>query len=267
MAGKFAPGQQQSFDDYYQKYSLARWTEVKNITNLPAWRKTLRNSHLGKRSAAPEVHDHLNALVLDFMSKLAAGPYHPAVQVNAMLMIGELNSVEQPPTPLPEALDVMIAAVQDTKLSDAVRVAAMVGIQRHVAAGIADAEVRRTLTAALLKLAAADLPAGADRAGREWIRCQSIETLGTPRFAGREQRRLQVHGQHRRRRQAFLLHPRDRGRIAGTIELCRRGGDQCGGNGGRARPVPHRRLHRGTAEGQGCRPRLGRQLQGECSSV
>ena len=67
------------------------------------------------------------------MKQLAAGPYHPAVQVNAMLMIGELNSVEQPPTPLPEALDAMIAAVQDTKLSDAVRVAALVGIERHVA--------------------------------------------------------------------------------------------------------------------------------------
>ncbi len=113
------------------------------------------------------------------MQKLAAGnSYHPAVRVNAMLMIGELNRVEQPPTPLPEALDVMIAAVQSPKLSDAVRATALVGIKRHVVAGISDEEVRKKLTAALLKVAADDLPAGATRDGREWILRQALEILG-----------------------------------------------------------------------------------------
>ena len=86
------------------------------------------------------------------MQKLAAGNYHPAVRVNAMLMIGDLNRVEQPPTPLPEALTVMIAAVQSDQLSDAVRATAMVGIKRHVAAGISEEDARKTLTAAMLKI-------------------------------------------------------------------------------------------------------------------
>jgi hypothetical protein len=116
--------------------------------------------------------------VLEFMSKLAAGPYHPAVQINAMLMIGELNGVEgPPPIPLPNALDVMLAAVNNTKVSEAVRAVAMVGIQRHVAAKAPDDDTRRTLTAAMLKLAAADPAAGAG-AGREWILAQALETLG-----------------------------------------------------------------------------------------
>ncbi len=178
MEGRFAPGGQALFDEFYQKYFLARWTQVKNIGSLPAYRKDLRNSHLGKKSASAAVHDHLNALVLEFMKKLATGPYHPAVQVNAMLMIGELDSVQQPPTPLPEALDAMMAAAEDAKLSDAVRAAAMVGIQRHAAATISDQEARKKLTAAMLKLAASDLPAGAAAAGREWILAQAIETLG-----------------------------------------------------------------------------------------
>lgn len=169
--------QQQTFDDYYQKYLLARWTDPKNVTNLPGWRKTLRTSDLGRRGAATAAHEHLVALVLDFMKKLVAGPYHPAVQVNAMLMIGELNAVEQPPTPLPEALQAMMAAVPDTKVSDGVRVAALVGIGRHVAANLTDADARRTLTATLLKVAAEDLPAGMGRAGREWIRCLCLENL------------------------------------------------------------------------------------------
>ena len=178
MAGKFANGDQALFDSFYQDYFLSRWTKVKTIASLPAWRKELRISHLGKKAANPNVHDHLNTLVLEFMKNLAVGPYHPAVQVNAMLMIGELNGVEMPPTPLPEALNVMMAAAGNAKLSDAVRVAALVGIQRHIAAGISDQEVVRSLTSALLKLEAADLPAGAAAAGREWILALATETLG-----------------------------------------------------------------------------------------
>ncbi len=112
------------------------------------------------------------------MQKLAAGNYHPAVRVNAMLMIGDLNRVEQPPTPLPEALTVMIAAVQSSQVSDAVRATAMVGIKRHVAAGIPEDEARKALTAAMLKIVADDLPAGAVRDGREWILRQAIDILG-----------------------------------------------------------------------------------------
>lgn len=177
-AGRFEAGQQATFDAYYTKFFLARWTDPKNVTNLPGWRKDMRNSHLGKKAGGAEVHDHLNKLVLDFMQKVASGPYHPASQVNAMLMIGELNAVEQPPTPLPEALTIMTEAATDAKLSDAVRVAALVGIQRHVGAKIADQEIRKKLIGSMLEIAKEELPDGAARAGREWLLAQAIETLG-----------------------------------------------------------------------------------------
>ena len=179
-AGDFAAGQQQTFDDYYLQYFLARWTQPENLGKLHDFRKELRN-HLSKKivGGGTAVHDHLNKLVLDFMNKLIAGHYNPAVQVNAMLAIGELNSVETttPPTPLPEALDVMIDAVKDTKISDAVRTEALAGIQRHIAAGITDEETRRTVTATLLKVAAAEATT-AGNPGREWILTQAIATLG-----------------------------------------------------------------------------------------
>ena len=51
-----------------------------------------------------------SASSLDFLKKLVVGDYHPAVKINAMLAIGELNRVEQSgrdaAVPLPEALDV-----------------------------------------------------------------------------------------------------------------------------------------------------------------
>jgi hypothetical protein len=70
----------------------------------------------------------------------------------------------------------MIAAVQSPP--DAVRATAMVGIKRHVMAGISDEETRKTLTAALLKVAAADLPGGPGRDGSEWILRQAMDILG-----------------------------------------------------------------------------------------
>ncbi len=183
-AGKFADQQEaQKVDDYYTTYFLARWTLLKNLPHLHEFRnKDLRNQLKAAKSG--EVHDHLNALVLDFMKKLAAGNYHPAVRVNAILAIGELNSTEPTPgvagVPLPQALEVLVAAVGSSKLPDAVRAAAMVGILRHAVpeAGIRDADARQSLTVAMLRLVAEDPPAGSAAPGRAWIHAQAVEVLG-----------------------------------------------------------------------------------------
>jgi len=180
-AGRFAENQQQLFDKFFEEYALARWTQQRNLNNLTSYRQELRAQF--RRAKSGQVFEHLNALALKFFSKLAAGNYHPAVRVNAMLAIGELNRVEQtsidtPPIPLPDALKVLIAALNDAKMPDAVRAAAMVGIFRHVLSGNLDEESRRSLTAGLLRLVADDLPDGPARAGREWILAQAFETLG-----------------------------------------------------------------------------------------
>jgi hypothetical protein len=181
-AGKFGAGDQAAFDQFYNEYQLSRWSQVKNITKLPDFRKSLRNDL--QKAKSGEVHDHLNTLALEYLKKLATGNYHPVVQVNAVLMIGDLNKEElgvgTPPKPLPAAFDVLLADVQNAKLTEAVRAAAMVGIQRHVVLGISDEETKRPLTAAMLKLvAAADPSDGAPTTpGRDWICAQAVETLG-----------------------------------------------------------------------------------------
>jgi hypothetical protein len=178
MAGQFPAGGEAVFDDYYTKYLLPQWTQWKNVGKLPDLRGQLRSSHLGKHTNGTQVHDHLAALVLDFMSKLAAGPYYRAVRLNAMLMIGELNSIETPPVPLPEALKVLVATVDSDKAPDAVRAAAMVGVLRHAGASNLDDEGRRLITTAMLRLVAAGPPVGAAAPGRQWILAQGLRTLG-----------------------------------------------------------------------------------------
>jgi hypothetical protein len=130
-------------------------------------------------------------LVLDFMAKLAAGNYHPAVRVNAILAIGELSASEQTAggaaaVPLPAALKVLVSAVQSAKLPDAVRAAAMVGILRHAEAGIADEGDRKSLTAVMLRLTAADSSGGSGASGHEWIVAQAIQTLGLLKSVGED---------------------------------------------------------------------------------
>ena len=182
-AGRFADAQEKKkFDDFYTQYFLARWTTPKYLADLHNFRvKDLRNDFRTARSG--EVHGHLNALVLSFMKKLAAGNYRMPVRVNAMLAIGELNSVEQTspsstPVPLPEALSTLLDAVNSSKLPDAIRASAMVGVLRHAEAGIQDGEARRSVVDAMLKILSQNPPTGSNAAGRRWIVAQAAETLG-----------------------------------------------------------------------------------------
>ncbi len=200
IAGRFAPGEQQIFDDYYQNFWLPRWTHLEylaanptgkeKIPGLPGWRKELRSSHLGKKSNSTEVHDHLNALLLDFMGKLAAGNHYPTTQVNAMLMIGELNSVEpsgiKAATPLPDALKALVAAVENPQFSDAIHAAAMVGVLRHADLGIQDENARKSVAAAMLTLTDEAPPTGAAAQGRAWILAQAVNVLGSLHAVGQD---------------------------------------------------------------------------------
>jgi hypothetical protein len=180
--GKFATSQaKDDFDNFYKNYFLARWSLQTDVRNLALhYRQELSNNFKAAKTGA--VHDHLHELVLDFMKMLIDRDFHPAVKVNAMLMIGELNSVEQigrdAAVPSPEALTVLIAAVENAKLPDGLRAAAMVGILRHASAGVLSADAQQAITVAMLELAAADLPAGSAASGRAWIAAQAVEILG-----------------------------------------------------------------------------------------
>jgi hypothetical protein len=174
------PPAQADFEKFYTDYFLSRWSVQEDIRNLHHYRQELA-SHF--RSAVPgQPRDDLTRLTLDMLKKLVVGNFHPAVKINAMLAIGELNSVEASghvaAVPLPEALDVLIAAAGSNKFSDGVRVAAMVGVLRHVAAGIPSSDAQKKVSDAMLRLVAADVPAGPALSARAWMVAQAVETLG-----------------------------------------------------------------------------------------
>ena len=173
-------GNQQMFDENINRYFLGRWTLWKNVTLLPSFRNQLTNYF--RQTKSGPVYDRLNTLALDFMNKVVRGNYNPAARINAMLAIGELNSVEpsgnEPAVPLPAALTSLIAAVNDAKLPDAIHAVAMVGVLRHLEAGVRDEAARRSVSEAMLRLVTADPPAGTSAAGQEWIMAQAADALG-----------------------------------------------------------------------------------------
>jgi hypothetical protein len=129
-----------------------------------------------------EVHDYLNNLVLDYMSKLAKNNYHPAVRINAMLTIGDLNSTDstQPAQniPLADAVKFLLEAINDPKQIESVKIAALVGINRHVTAGVNDPQIQNQIFNTMLKLVSAAGAADPSDIGRVWMSKQAAEILG-----------------------------------------------------------------------------------------
>jgi len=192
--GTFGPGEkekeQEVFNAYFKGYILPRWSVVKTVTSLPNFRVELRR-HFQRCSMSgrpKEIHDYLGDMVLTWMDGYARSyaktpgdkNFHPAVRVNAMLMIGELNQEEKgsQSDPLPDALPVMLAALNEPEYIDAVRVAAMIGIARHAEAGIADQAVRTQVGSVMLALLKSPCPAGRTADGHAWLRAQAAEVLG-----------------------------------------------------------------------------------------
>ena len=187
LAGRFAnDADKKLVEQFYTTYAMARWTLQDNRAKLPEFRKELGN-HLrtcGTGERPSQVHDYLNTIVLKYMADLSKGDYRPAVRVNAMLMIGELNAGESAttsvlPVPLSEAVPVLTSAIEANDQIDAVKVAAMVGLQRHCALGtIKSDQAKAAVLKAVLGLLNARRPAERTAAGDGWMRAQAAGILG-----------------------------------------------------------------------------------------
>ncbi len=140
------------FDAYWKAFfaQLTHWSKRESLSEmrLKYFKDVLRNKN-------NDAQRHLvNDLALPTLKKIVQNrKFSPLVRYNALLMLGDLNSTEPDarglgakalPAALPvlaEFLDVKKYPVGDT--NDALRVAALVGIQGHVdRGGLAEDQVR-----------------------------------------------------------------------------------------------------------------------------
>ena len=119
-----------------------------NRATIERVRKRMREFLLAD-IANEKTADDAGKAVLAFMESLAGKEdAEPVVRVNAMLLIGELQAQDR--KPWPPAAAVLAGAVANPQLPKAVRIAACVGLARHVEAnrGLPE-EQQRIATAAL----------------------------------------------------------------------------------------------------------------------
>jgi hypothetical protein len=128
-----------ALDIWFKGNMLSSMTRPERIAELTNDRNSF-NAYLN-RATDKEAHDYVVNESLKFLENIATRKFHPAARYNAMLMIGELNASEAvisttsssvPAEPLEAALPVMGRALSDSTQIDAVRVAALLGILRHV---------------------------------------------------------------------------------------------------------------------------------------
>jgi hypothetical protein len=185
-SGKFASdAERAAFEDYFRLYCFPQWTQANAGPSIAVWRGRLINQVHQVYNKPGDPHELFNARTLEIMDAMAKTNFAPVVRVNAMLLIGELNAVEAVtltglPTPLPAAVPILVAAIEDPNQIDAVRAAALVGLLRHAKFnGLTDATLRTQVAGAMLKLVRnGEIPAGQTPEGHAWIRGQAAEILG-----------------------------------------------------------------------------------------
>lgn len=201
-AGKFEGGEQTAFDAYYTTYFFPLWSDPANFESITPesragkdeakLRSDLRRE-LGvdfKTAKTGQVHQHLSALAVENLGKVAKGNYHPVSRFNAVLMIGDLNQAEpartsDSPVPLAAALPVLLDAFKDPKQIDVVKIAALRGLIRHSSLGIADQQARDTsLLPAVLTLVTTRVSPDRTADGQIWMRVLGIEVLANVRTVG-----------------------------------------------------------------------------------
>lgn len=192
-------------DEWYKKYYLPSFTLPENRGKLPEMRHALLSKDF-RTARSPEAVAYLRTQVLNYMKGYAqnAGKYnfHPAVRYNAMLVIGSLNQVEHGarypddsrafvPDPLPAALDLLIAEFKSPTQIDAVLVAALVGIDRHVKLDLARPPERRipgpkkkVIVDAMVALLNSPPPTGRTASGHAWMQRRAIDILAAQGMVG-----------------------------------------------------------------------------------
>lgn len=141
LSGDASYAQQKAiFDRWFAEVVFPAMTSTtqEGLEELPKARRDFFNLYM-RNAKSPQMVDTLSRVVaFPTLRKIAEGNYHPAARVNAIVLMGRLNSREgvrkvTPPQPLSEAFIYMLDNVllDDTKPMY-LRAATLPWIQRHV---------------------------------------------------------------------------------------------------------------------------------------
>ena len=183
------------FDSWFTRYYFGSLTRPDHLDQWVERRQDFLDRRL-VQIRTQRMREYVIKLTAQTMTSIVRENYHPAARYNAMLLIGMLNSSEAvtvgdakgPPVPLIFALKFMLDELNNPQQLDAVRVAALIGIQRHVRIDrdLPDANrrlVRNNAETMIVDamtnlLNAKEPPEGRTAAGHAWMQRQAAEVLG-----------------------------------------------------------------------------------------
>ena len=170
--------QKADFENYFEKDFLLLFASA----DPPADRFFKARSQLKiylNTGRSGQAHDELNRMTLAKMVAIIRDPKAPnAAKINAVIVIGELNDVDEPgkSKPLPEAFQWLWMVTHSPKAKDELKIVAMLGLDRFAAAGTLQKkdEVAK-LMLALVKQK--DPPPKRSPDGHNWMRRQAAAIL------------------------------------------------------------------------------------------
>ena len=178
-----------AIDNYYNKYYFPQLSQTspKALANLGRGREILLRDLRGAK--VPAAQAHLTKTSLTAMNVLARDRYHPAVRYNAALILGMLDKQyatsganATDPIVLPEATNGLLELLEQdefkgVKVHPSVKVAALVGLERHLRFGMDPQYAPRVTKAAMAVLAQESSALQVNEDVNSWMKCQAARVL------------------------------------------------------------------------------------------
>lgn len=159
---------------FLEETALPQLALDENRATIERTRRRIRDLLLGDLPDERSFSE-ISLLIAEFMTALARDEQaEPVVRVNAMLLVGELKGKNDKPWP-PAAL-ALAAAAGDKGLPDAVRIAALAGVGKHVAAGGGDEAVAKTFGPPVFAILADPAPPGR-AVEHDWLVSRALQLV------------------------------------------------------------------------------------------
>ena len=126
------------FDGFFKEYVFAEMTQTDDsvLSNLGAKREDFFRKYMSSDKSGANRQHLIDQIILPTMQRIADGNFHPAVRLNAVLLIGMTNSAEgnslanELPTPNGSAAKYLLSLLSREQLPLYLRVGAITGLHR-----------------------------------------------------------------------------------------------------------------------------------------
>ncbi|RCS46080.1 hypothetical protein DTL42_16460 [Bremerella cremea] len=189
---------QQLIRRFFGEAYLKSWTKRSNWQHAGANRQEFLKRYYGPQNSQRDARRLVNEIMLRYMQEYVKPEYHPVLRYNAALLIGDLRSQDMdafsqtPEVPYAPSLPVLLSLIEDKQQSDAVKVAAWVGLLEQCElhgvnlGNIPPEEKNRILTLVINTLKQEEASEGQSEDAHIWIRKRAIDLASVIGNAGRD---------------------------------------------------------------------------------